>query len=250
MAIEFCGGRGQRWSVHGGSWAAALFSILGNDAGQGVAQGASAAHREGRGTHRAGGGILWCTDSGGGSPVRMQQGFWWRVGRAWLGGEGRDGSSRRKGRRGSGTGARDGSRRTACWLRRDGTSRKKARGERNRGTQGGSCAGAHAMMVRSSRDSWGEARAGRMMEEGTAVGHRRCGERLNRLGDIVLGSNSDEDKDEAAHRAGTHSWVRIAHGKQDWTDQRVPQFNEQREDRRGNGKRKREWPSEFGYGPK
>jgi hypothetical protein len=38
--------------------------------------------------------------------------------------------------------------------------------------------------------------------------------------------------------------------RRDWADQRVPQFNEQREDRRGNGKRKREWPSEFGYGPK
>jgi hypothetical protein len=34
--------------------AVALFSILCNGAGQGVAQGASAAHREGRGAHRAG----------------------------------------------------------------------------------------------------------------------------------------------------------------------------------------------------
>jgi hypothetical protein len=45
----------------------------------------------------------------------------------------------------------------------------------------------------------------------------------------VLGSNSNEDKDAAAHRAGTRSWVRIAHGRWDWADQRVPQFNEQRE---------------------
>jgi hypothetical protein len=29
--------------------------------------------------------------------------------------------------------------------------------------------------------------------------------RLNRPGDIVLGSNSNEDKDAAAHRAGTRS---------------------------------------------
>jgi hypothetical protein len=38
--------------------------------------------------------------------------------------------------------------------------------------------------------------------------------------------------------------------KRDWADQRAPQVSEQREERRGNGKSKREWPSEFGYGPK
>jgi hypothetical protein len=32
--------------------------------------------------------------------------------------------------------------------------------------------------------------------------------------------------------------------------QRAPPVSKQREDRRGNGKRKQEWPSEFGYGPK
>jgi hypothetical protein len=66
----------------------------------------------------------------------------------------------------------------------------------------------------------------------------------------MLDSNSNEGKDTAAHRAGTRSWVRIAHGRRDWTDQRVPQFSEQREDRRGNRKRKREGPSEFVYEPK
>jgi hypothetical protein len=38
-----------------------------------------------------------------------------------------------------------------------------------------------------------------------AVGHRRCNACLNRPGDIMLGSNSDEDKDAVAHRARTHS---------------------------------------------
>jgi hypothetical protein len=42
----------------------------------------------------------------------------------------------------------------------------------------------------------------------------------------------------------------MTHGRRDWADQQVPQFNEQREERGGNGKRKREWPSEFGYGAK
>jgi hypothetical protein len=66
----------------------------------------------------------------------------------------------------------------------------------------------------------------------------------------MLDSNSNEDKDAMAHRAGTLSWVWIARRRWDWTDQRVPQFGEQREDRRGNRKRKREGPSEFDYGPK
>jgi hypothetical protein len=52
--IEFCGGSCDGGSVHGGSWAVALFSVLGNGTGKGVAQGASAAHMEGRGAHRAG----------------------------------------------------------------------------------------------------------------------------------------------------------------------------------------------------
>jgi hypothetical protein len=38
--------------------------------------------------------------------------------------------------------------------------------------------------------------------------------------------------------------------KRDWADQRAPQVSEQREERRGNGKRKREWLCEFGYGLK
>jgi hypothetical protein len=54
VTIEFRGGRCNSGSVHGGSWAVALFSVLCNGAGQGVAQGANAAHREGQGAHRAG----------------------------------------------------------------------------------------------------------------------------------------------------------------------------------------------------
>jgi hypothetical protein len=38
-----------------------------------------------------------------------------------------------------------------------------------------------------------------------AIGKERCRGRLNRLGDIVLGSNSDEDKDTAVHRDRTCS---------------------------------------------
>jgi hypothetical protein len=47
----------------------------------------------------------------------------------------------------------------------------------------------------------------RAVHEGDAeaTGNGRCRARLNRPGDIVLGSNSDEDKDAVAHRAGTHS---------------------------------------------
>jgi hypothetical protein len=58
-----------------------------------------------------------------------------------------------------------------------------------------------------------------------ATGKERCRARLNRPRDIGLGSNSDKDKDAATHRAGTRSGVRIAHGRRDWTDQRVPQIN-------------------------
>jgi hypothetical protein len=50
----------------------------------------------------------------------------------------------------------------------------------------------------------GEARAGHTMVEVAALGDRRCNGRLNRPRDIVLGSNSNEEKDAAAHRAGTH----------------------------------------------
>jgi hypothetical protein len=42
----------------------------------------------------------------------------------------------------------------------------------------------------------------------------------------------------------------LATGGEFWADQRVLQFSEQREHRRGNGKTKRERPSEFGYGLK
>jgi hypothetical protein len=40
---------------------------------------------------------------------------------------------------------------------------------------------------------------------GPATGNRWCKTRLNRLGDIVLGCNSNEDKDATVHRTGTHS---------------------------------------------
>jgi hypothetical protein len=71
-----------------------------------------------------------------------------------------------------------------------------------RGARGGGCAGAHAKMVRCSRGSRG--RLGPAIRGGDATaGHERCSTRLNRPRDIVLGSNSNEYRDAAAHQTGT-----------------------------------------------
>jgi hypothetical protein len=65
--------------------------------------------------------------------------------------------------------------------------------------------------VVEAQEDEGQGREGRLGlairggRRGCSVGQRGCSERLNRLGDIVLGSSSDEDKDTAAHRARTRS---------------------------------------------
>jgi hypothetical protein len=70
--------------------------------------------------------------------------------------------------------------------------RRLCRGARKDGAQWQGLAGRLGLAIRGGR-------------RGCSVGQRGCSERLNRLGDIVLGSSSDEDKDTAAHRARTRS---------------------------------------------
>jgi hypothetical protein len=56
---------------------------------------------------------------------------------------------------------------------------------------------------RGAREKLGPAMRGG--DAAGATGKERCRAGLNRLRDIVLGSNSDEDKDAATHWARTHS---------------------------------------------
>jgi hypothetical protein len=60
-------------------------------------------------------------------------------------------------------------------------------------------------LCRAAHEGDAEARASDVWQQGRdaeASGKKRCRARLNRSGDIGLGSNSDEDKDAAMHRAG------------------------------------------------